>query len=427
MSTFHASTAGDNASEYSSVEGSGNGAPQANEMETTQKDQVKEVQEMAKRETKNMRVWKFVVSLTVLVTATVVSAGTYIFLKGDEDSSFEESYYAFANTIGDAAEVHTRNLFSTTRSFSNAISAAAIATNSEFPFVTVPTFEVLAESAREQSGIELIIFTPKVELGEVTRWNEYATANEGWYEESKQLALASGESASVLADFAPDRIPPFLYNTILDDNGNPSIMPAVSNPPFYPVWQVSPPPFSPSLIKANIGIFLDFALGFQAASESREGVLGPTTFSDLYGLTVLSSKEEDHEAFHAQFMVSSDTTSADERPHGYFFQPIFREIYNNTSEIVGGVVAVVPWDRYFANLLPEGVKGITCVASNTCGQSFTYFLDGNNVSCAIQNLSAVSRPAFGDKQTNKPPTVIYLSHRPYMLEWGTDTRNDTTT
>jgi hypothetical protein len=380
MDGFRAS---DDASETSSCEGSSNVAPQANEMETTQKDQVKEVQEMAKRETKTMRAWKFVVSLTVLVTAIVVSTGTYIFLEGDEQSSFKESYYSFANTIGDASEVHTHNLFSTMRSFSNAISASAIATNSEFPFVTVPTFEVLAESARQQSGTELLIFTPKVEVGEVTRWNEYATANEGWYEESKQLAVSSGESTSVLSDFAAGDPLPFLYEvTRGDENGNPSVIPAVSNPPFYPVWQISPPPFSPVLIKVSIGLSLEFASGLKAASDNREGVVGLTTFSDVYGLSGIASKDEDHEHFHAQFMVSSDTESAYERPHGFFFQPIFREIYNVTSEVVGSVIAVVPWDLYFSNLLPEGVQGITCVAINTCGQSFTYYLNGNNVSCA---------------------------------------------
>jgi hypothetical protein len=150
-------------------------------MDTTQKDQVKEVEEMAKMETQNMRVWKYVVTLTVLVTAILVSAGTYIFLKGEEDSNFEDTYYSFANTIGDAAKIDMHNMFSTMRSCSNSISGAAIAANSEFPFVKVPSFEILGESVRQQSGAEALIFTPKVGVSELTQWQEYATANEGWY------------------------------------------------------------------------------------------------------------------------------------------------------------------------------------------------------------------------------------------------------
>ena len=329
-----------------------------------------------------MRAWKCVVTITVITTALIVSGGTYVFLTIDEKDGFEESYYSYANTIGDAAEVHKRNLFSTMRSCSNSISVAATTTNSEFPFVTVPGFEVLGESVRQQSGAELLIFTPKVEIDEVARWNQYATANEGWYEQSKQLAISSSGGGLVQSDFAPGSPLPFIFDATVDENGNPTVIPSVSNPPFYPVWQISPPPFSPFLIKVSIGLSLEFASGLKAASDNREGVVGLTTFSDVYGLSGIASKDEDHEHFHAQFMVSSDTESAYERPHGFFFQPIFREIYNVTSEVVGSVIAVVPWDLYFSNLLPEGVQGITCVAINTCGQSFTYYLNGNNVSCS---------------------------------------------
>jgi hypothetical protein len=223
MSTIQASTASDSASDcsYEDDKESTTGTLQSNGMETTQEDQVKEVEEMAKSETKNMRVWKCVVTLTVLITAVLVSTGTCLFLQGDEDSNFEDSYYSFANTIGDAAKVHSRNLFSTMRSLSSTISSAATTTNSEFPFVTVPAFEVLAGAARQQSGAELLIFTPKVEVNEVPPWNEYAIANQGWYEESKQLAVSSGENTSVLSDFAPGGPIPFLYDAVVDENGNP--------------------------------------------------------------------------------------------------------------------------------------------------------------------------------------------------------------
>jgi hypothetical protein len=358
-------------------------ANQADEMDTTERDQVKEVEDMARIETKNMRAWKLVVFLTIVATATLVSTGTYIFLKDDEDSDFKESYYSFANTIGDAAEVHTHNLFSTMRSCSNSISGAAIAGNSTFPFVTVPTFEILGESVRQQSGAEALIFTPKVHVDEVTRWQEYATANEGWYEESKQLAVSSSESTLVLSDFAPGSLLPFIFEATLDENGNSSVTPPVNDPPFYPIWQFSPPPFSPSLLKFNLAGDPSVSHGLKAAGVAREGVLGSTFFhGSSNGLDSLAAKQEDHEAFHAQFSVSSDTKAANDRPHAFFSQPIFREIYNDTSEIVGTVNALITWDRYFANLLPEGVQGITCVASNTCGQSFTYYLDGNKVSCA---------------------------------------------
>jgi hypothetical protein len=154
MSTLYlrqnSSAVGADSSDGSDMESSAD-ANHVDEMSTTEGDQVKEIEEMAKRETKTMHRWKLVVFLTILATATLVSTGTYILLRDDEDSSFEESYNSFASTIGGALTIDMHNLFSTLRSCSNSISAAAITTNSTFPFVTVPAFEVLAESVRQQS------------------------------------------------------------------------------------------------------------------------------------------------------------------------------------------------------------------------------------------------------------------------------------
>jgi hypothetical protein len=93
-------------------------------------------------------------------------------------------------------------------------------------------------------------------------------------------------------------------------------------------------------------------------------------------LAQLAAGREDHDTFHEQF-ASSDFDNTLERPHSIFFQPVYSETYNNTSDIVGILVAVVGWDVYFANILPEHVKG---VLENSCGQSFTYHVDGNTVS-----------------------------------------------
>jgi hypothetical protein len=396
MSALRAADTGDSSSEYSSDEdlllGTSAEASQANGwMNTTQEDQVKEVENMAKMERRYMRIWKVVVTITVFATAALVLTGTYIFLNDDQQSSFEASYYSFAHTIGDAAEVHTQKLFSTLRSASNSMSAAAIEAKSEFPFVTVPQFEVLGELIREQSGSEILIYSPKVEIDQVTSWQEYATANEGWIEASKQLAVSSSNGSLVMSDYAPGSPLPYIFDRILDEDGHSAAGPPI-NPPFYPVWQFSPPPFSPYLFKVNIGGEPEISSALEAAAVTGEGVLGTTSFDNLYLLGGLAYKEGDHEKFHAPFLVSSDTETAWKRPHTLFHQPIFREIYNSTSEVVGYMNAVVPWDRYFANLLPEGVKGITCVASNTCGQSFTYYLEGNKVSHSKMKNERCSTP-----------------------------------
>jgi hypothetical protein len=379
----------DSLSEYYSEDsdlGSTSSQDQGDEMGTTQKDQVKEVEEMAKTQTQNMRAWKAVVCLTILAIATLVSAGTWIFLKSEEDDSYTDSYSTFTDTIRSSVQVHKRDLFLTMRSCSESISGAAIATNSEFPFVTVPTFEIFGHSVRQKSGAEVLMFTPKVEADEVTLWEEYASANEGWYEESKQLAVSSGESTSVLSDYVPGNISAVIFDPMEGSGSTP-----LANPRFYPMWQFSPPPFTPFPLKSDFAQMLDFGDYLKTVNIVREGVMGQAVNERTnMGEAVLN--QVDHAAFHDQFVSSAAAeSSAYERPHAFLFQPVFREIYNDTSEIVGTINAFVPWDRYFADLLPEGVKGITCVLKNTCERSFTYYLDGNKASCSkLENERAVS-------------------------------------
>jgi hypothetical protein len=114
-----------------------------------------------------------------------------------------------------------------------------------------------------------------------------------------------------------------------------------------------------------------------------EGVF--TKVGDLSSLAGVGIKLEDHEAYHAQFedAAYSDATgnlSAYAHPHSTFNEPVFSKLHDRTSEIVGLIMGVLPWDRYLVNLLPVGVEGIHCVLKNSCGQSFTYALSGNNVS-----------------------------------------------
>ena len=87
-----------------------------------------------------------------------------------------------------------------------------------------------------------------------------------------------------------------------------------------------------------------------------------------------------HEEKHSQYIDSPLNVSWYEHPHSIFVQPVFDNLNDQYSELVGVILANVAWDRYLANLLPEGVNGIYAVLENTCGQSFTYVIRGKKVS-----------------------------------------------
>jgi Adenylate and Guanylate cyclase catalytic domain len=58
---------------------------------------------------------------------------------------------------------------------------------------------------------------------------------------------------------------------------------------------------------------------------------------------------------------------------------ILHPVYDSIAEdnvFVAFLWAVLPWDRYFQQVLPEGIDGIICVLENTCGQIYSFQING---------------------------------------------------
>lgn len=86
---------------------------------------------------------------------------------------------------------------------------------------------------------------------------------------------------------------------------------------------------------------------------------------------------EAHIKFHQQFATHITTDEeAYSHPHSAYIQPVYQRLNDPTSDLVGFVHGTLPWDRYFLGLLPEGVRGVYCVLKNSCGEAFTYDLEG---------------------------------------------------
>jgi hypothetical protein len=56
-----------------------------------QRDEVKEVEEMARRETLDVRVWRLLVLLAFVLTSVMVSTGTYVILQDKQEDDFVNS------------------------------------------------------------------------------------------------------------------------------------------------------------------------------------------------------------------------------------------------------------------------------------------------------------------------------------------------
>ena len=68
---------------------------------------------------------------------------------------------------------------------------------------------------------------------------------------------------------------------------------------------------------------------------------------------------KDHHNFHAQYVNIDDASDAFDNPHTTLFAPIFRELSNaSESDIVALIIAILPFDRFLADLSPENADGI---------------------------------------------------------------------
>lgn len=99
----------------------------------------------------------------------------------------------------------------------------------------------------------------------------------------------------------------------------------------------------------------------------------------LKQLSQAAMLESTHDGFHEGFVdgLGLDAESFYEHPHSSLVHPIFQP--SGDQAMVGVILALIGWDRFFANLLPPNVNGIYGVLANTCGQMRTYIIRGNQV------------------------------------------------
>lgn len=70
-------------------------------------------------------------------------------------------------------------------------------------------------------------------------------------------------------------------------------------------------------------------------------------------------------------------------PHTIFAQPITGTLGGHDL-VVGHLVGLVAMKSYLSNLVPSGVKGITMVVANTCGEEHSFLLEEGKVRSSSQ-------------------------------------------
>jgi class 3 adenylate cyclase len=255
---------------------------------------------------------------------------------------FHPQFFNFSQEIVGQSENRAESMFSAVHSLSISLTSYALTNGLDFPFVTLPHFELRVAESRALSGAEMIAFAPLVTTDSRDRWENYAVRSQAWIQE--------GLNFRGLGDVSPGEISERIY-PFSDDMEN-----FDDQEYFAPLWQMGAAPSNATPVMVDLFSHPSFK---RVMTEVME--INHTLLSEVVDL---------------QFLIRYSSDAAEDgHPRSYILQPVFRT-FEDEAEISGFVVAVLPWESYFADVLPEGAEGVLVEVTDTCGSGFTYLVEG---------------------------------------------------
>lgn len=322
----------------------------------SQKENSSESSTLAKAETRAVNRTKMLVLFVLFCAAAAVAIATYILARHSENQVFEQKFHDFAIEIEDLVHHEARNVFLTVQSFSTTITSYALASRAEWPFVSLPHFEQRGIEMNALSNSILLSFSPYVDTKlHEQRWGLYTSYMQKWIQQGVDF------NYDLHKDYLEShnkQIDP-IFADIWDYSGpdNKTRVKVTDEGPYMPVWQMAPAPHDPHIVNYNL---LDNKV-FRRIDHGMHSI----------NLPVLS------EATDLAWLYNGSIYDDPTHPHSFLLQPVYSDFTHHTeSDILGVCVAVIGWDHYFENLLPPEAHGITVVMKDTCGDEFSYQING---------------------------------------------------
>ncbi|CAB9499730.1 Receptor-type guanylate cyclase gcy [Seminavis robusta] len=310
---------------------------------------------MTKKEKHRIKMFRLMV-LGMLIMTAVVTIVAKVLLGQQENRNFETAYGQFARSLADAAMEQQQSLRAACKSLANEITAYSQQSNQSWPYVDLPLFESYAKGFFEHSKAEFIGVQNLVMQDERDDFVNWTTARyQDWVEEAHLLRYGNTD----LLNTDPAR-----YNPFISRKGPNRTFPPDEERPYYAVRIMQSPPmraYGPTL-----NLNLATIPGNQEIHDALLELKYETLVSRIRPFGAVPAEE--HKNFH--------TDSEADNPHSFMYTPIWREVHNPDSGIVGTLSSSVAWDASMQDLLPETVTGILSVVRNDCGQVFTYKVSG---------------------------------------------------
>jgi hypothetical protein len=212
----------------------------------------------------------------------------------------------------------------------------------EWPNVVIPHFEIRSREARELAHAELIAFAPIVSKDDKGIWEAFAVKSQGWIQEGLEFQGLADVSPGMIAE----QMHPF---------SNEGGITQEEAEVFVHLWQIGSAPTNTSIVMMDLFTHPSFKRMIVDVMEIKH--------------TLLS------EVLDLDFLLDASIGAHGRQARSYILTPVF-ETFDDDAEVVGFIIAVLPWRNYFVGELPEGTNGFVVDAKDTCGSEFTYTING---------------------------------------------------
>lgn len=359
----------------------------------------KEVIRIGDIESKRVFYTRFLMLLVLVSVATAVSVIVYLSSHDAEQAAFESSFEVVATKLASEFTGGANRRIVAIESFAHQITSHAIATNSSWPNVVLPDYERRAKYILELSQVLSVIFLPIVTNETLRSWEEFSVENQGWVKEG--LAIQGippdewdQESISIIEStwgHLPDlQIPDHLF-----DVSSGGLTPVQGEGPFVPVsiplhltliqlssetnpiskwWQFAPVAPFPTVVNYNTLSHPTRTAAVQALIEApRVLVTEAWDYADVTNPKTVGKKA----ALNLFIQHGGyDLETYEFGPVSDLYVPIY-DSQDDDKSIVAELTAYVYWQNYFEKILSKEDVGISVILENTCGQVYTYRVDGS--------------------------------------------------
>lgn len=310
-------------------------------------------------------------------------------------------YYDCCDLVLASTRTEAERLMMSLQSFALSVTTYTVATGADWPYVTVPNFELRGYQSNQVSKALSLTFSPLVTSANLDSWEAYANSASDWVGESRAVqsllprlassAVSAGGDTSVRRLAASDAtsdenlmvhfasssssssssIPQQVWT--FNDRGKPGAVDASSSIPYAPLWQQAPAPSNAALINYDLLSNPQLLALYGSMRAAQRPAL-----SSVMDLRFLYSGAA-HPAVPAR-----DATAEPKNVTSLIMSPLYpfvvtKENVPDRDEITGLLLAVIDWERYLTNILPANVEGLVVVLTSTCGDVYTFELNGPTV------------------------------------------------